>query len=138
MMNLKASHLWRMISHDLHEFLWQKVEIAAHHLLLISSFSMSDLILTYSLQLCHLDICTSVNMSLLLKEDVSILKSSHDSFSLWVVEESSCRSTIFNQTYVISDRLLVQIWKDLIIKISAKKKIEYQIIKYINQKLLIL
>ena len=127
-----------MISHDSHEFLWQRVEIAAHHLFLISSFSMLNLILIYSLQLHHLDICASADMSFLLREDVSILKSSCDSFLLQVIEEDSCRSTIFNQTYIISCRLLAQIWKDLIIKISVKEKIKYQIIKHTNQKFLML
>ena len=137
-MNLKTSHLWRMINHDLHELSWQKVEIAAHHLFLISFFSMLNLIFTYSFQLCHFDVCALINISLFLRENVSILKNSCDSFLLWVVKKNSCRSTIFNQTYVISDRLLVQIWKDLVIKISAEEKIKYQIIKYTDQKLLML
>ena len=125
-----------MISHDLHEFSWQKIKIAAHHLLLISFFSMLNLILTYSLQLCHLDVCALINMSLLLREDVSILKSSCNSFSLWVIKENSCEiaRAVFDQIYTILHRLLAQIQKDLIIKISAKKKIKYQIIKHTNQK----
>jgi len=125
-----------MTSHDPHELPWQRVEIAAHHLLLIPSSSTPDLVLTYFLQLHHLGACASANMSLLLREDASILKSSCDSFLLQVVGEGSCRSTIFNQMYVIPDRLLAQIWKGLVTKIPAEEKIECQIIKHTNQRLL--
>ena len=131
-MNLKASHLWRMINYDSHELLWQRIKIAVHHLFLISSFSMSDLILIYFLQLHYFDICASTNVSFFLRKNVNILKSSCDSFLLQIIEKNSCKNTIFNQIYIISYRLFVQIWKNLIIKISAEKKIKYQIIKHTN------
>ena len=132
MINFKALHLWRMISYDLHEFLWQKIKITTHYLLLILSFNILNLILTYFLQLYHFNVCISINMSFFLKENASILKSSHDSFSLWVVKKDSYEITraVFNQIYVISYKLFIQIWKNLIIKISAEEKIKYQIIKY--------
>ena len=137
MTNLKAFYLWRMINHDLYELLWQKIKIAAHHLFLISFFSMLNLILIYFLQLYHFDICALVNMSFFLREDVSILKSSCNLFLLWVVKKDNYKNIIFNQMYIILNRLLAQIWKNLIIKISAKK-IKYQIIKHINQKFFML
>src|SRR5215471_15592725 len=40
--------LWRMASHDSHELPWQRVEIAANHLLLVPPASTPDLILTDS------------------------------------------------------------------------------------------
>ena len=134
-MNFKTSHLWKMISHDLHELSWQRVEIVIHHLLLISFFNMSDLILTYFFQLHYFNVCISINMSFFLRKNVNILKNFCNSFLLWIVKKNSYKNTIFNQTYIISDRLFAQIWKDLVIKISAEKKIKYQIIKYTDQRL---
>ena len=134
MMNLKASHLWRMISHDSHEFLWQKIKITAHHLFLILFFSISNLILIYFFQFCHFDVCTSINVSFLLKKNANILKSFYDSFLLWVVKKNSCEiaKIVFDQIYIISHKSFAQIWKDFIIKISAENKIKYQIIKHTN------
>ena len=122
----------------MHEFSWQKIKITAHHLFLISSFSMLNLILIYSFQLHYFNICASADMSFFLKEDVSILKNSYDSFLLWVVEKNNHKNIIFNQIYIISYKSFAQIWKNLIIKISAEKKIKCQIIKHTNQKFLML
>jgi hypothetical protein len=63
-----------MASHNSYELPRQTVKIAAHYLLLVSSSSTSDLVLTYSLQLCHFGACASADMGLL----SSILKDSHN------------------------------------------------------------
>jgi len=79
-----------MISHGSHEDSWQTVKIAANHLLLISLASTPDLILTDTLQLCHLDARASADMSLLLRENAGIFKNLYDPLTLKVVE-GCCR-----------------------------------------------
>ena len=114
------------------------IKIIIHYLFLISFFNTSNLIFIYFFQFYYFDIYVSINMTFFLKENISILKNFYDSFLLQIIKKNNYKNIIFNQMYIILYKLLVQIWKDFIIKISMKKKIEYQIIKYTNQKFFML
>ena len=74
-------------------------------------------------------------MNFLLEENVSIFKNSYNLVILKVIKKDCCRiiHTALDQIYIISDKLLAEIWKDLLTKISVTEKIKYQFIKYINQ-----